>query len=60
MFEKGLQREGFGSEREDVARGWRMVHKGDLCDVHCTQNVVRVIADGWGMWHGWDRIYYRV
>ena len=55
-----MQREVFGSEREDVARGWRMVHKGDLCDVHCTQNVVRVIADGWGMWHGWDRIYYRV
>jgi hypothetical protein len=52
VLEFGVQREIFVSEREEVARGCRMVHREELCDAHCTANVVRGIRGNGIRWVG--------
>jgi len=47
-----VQREIFVSERVEVTRGCRMVHREELCDVHCTANVVWGITGNGIRWVG--------
>ena len=32
----------FGSERDEVTKGWRKLHNGELNDLYCSPNIVRV------------------
>jgi hypothetical protein len=52
VLEVGVQREIFVCEREEVARGCIMVHREELCDVQCTENVVRGITGNGIIWVG--------
>jgi len=33
----------FGPERDEVTGEWRKLHDGELCDLYCSPNTVRVI-----------------
>jgi hypothetical protein len=49
----------FGSEREEVAGGWRTLHNEVLCNVYASPNIIRVSKSrrmGWtgGNTHGRD------
>jgi hypothetical protein len=43
MFENRALRKIFGPKREEVAGGWRTLHKEELHNLYALQNIVRVI-----------------
>jgi hypothetical protein len=49
VFENRVLREIFGAEGDEVTGEWRKLHNGELNDLYCSPNIVRVITDGRGM-----------
>jgi hypothetical protein len=43
MSENRVLRRIFGPEREEVAGGWRSVHNGELHNLYCSLNIIRVV-----------------
>jgi len=43
VFENRVLRRIFGPKRDDVTRKGRKLHKGELNDLYCSHNIVRVI-----------------
>ena len=43
MFENRVLRRIFGSKRDGVTWKWRKLHNGELNDLYCSPNIVRVI-----------------
>ena len=43
MFENGVLRGMFEPKMDDVRGEWRMLHNGELNDLYCSHNIVRVI-----------------
>jgi hypothetical protein len=42
-FENRVLRKLFGPKRDEVTGEWRKLHKQELYDLHCLQNIVLVI-----------------
>jgi len=42
----------FGSEREEVAGGWRRLHNEELHNLYASQNVIRAIKSRRMRWAG--------
>jgi len=42
VLENGVLRRIFGSERDEVRGEWSRLHNGELSDLYCSPNVVRV------------------
>jgi len=43
VFESRTLRRMFGPKRDEVTREWRKLHNGELNDLYCSPNIVRVI-----------------
>jgi len=43
VFENMVLRRIFGPKRDEVTREWRELHNGELNDLYCSPNIVRVI-----------------
>ena len=43
VFENGVLRRIFGLKRGQVTGEWRKVHNGELNDLYCSSNIVRVL-----------------
>ena len=43
VFENRVLRRIFGPRRDEVTGEWRILHTGDLNDLYCSPNIVRVI-----------------
>jgi len=43
VFENRVLRKIFGDERDEVTGEWRNLHNGELNDLYCSLNIVRVI-----------------
>jgi len=41
-----------GPKRDEVTRKWRKLHNGELNDLYCSPNIVRVIKSGGMRWAG--------
>jgi len=42
----------FGPKRDEVTREWRKLHNGELNDLYCSPNIVRVIKSRRMRWAG--------
>ena len=42
----------FGSKRNEVTGEWRRLHKEELHDLYCSQNIIRVIRSRGMRWAG--------
>jgi hypothetical protein len=42
VFEKGVLKRIFGPERNGLTGEWRKLHNGELNDLYCSQNIIRV------------------
>ena len=52
MFENRVLRRIFGPKRDEVTREWRKLHNGELNDLYCSPNIVRVIKSRRMRWAG--------
>ena len=43
MFENRVLRRIFGPKRDEVTGEWRKLHDGELNDLYCSPNIIRVI-----------------
>ena len=43
VFENRVLRRIFGAKRDEVTGEWRKLHNGELNDLHCSPNIVRVV-----------------
>jgi len=43
VFENRVLRRIFGPKRDEVTEEWRKLHNGELSDLYCSPNIVRVI-----------------
>jgi hypothetical protein len=43
VFQNRVLREIFGPKRDEVTGEWRKLHSGELNDLYCSLNIVRVI-----------------
>jgi len=43
VFENKVLRRIFGPKRDEVTGEWRKLHSGELNDLYCSVNIVRVI-----------------
>ena len=66
MFENMVLRRIFVPRRDEVTREWRRLHNGELNDLYCSPNIVRVIKSRRMSWAehvarmGEERGVYRV
>ena len=52
VSEKRVLRKIFGVKRDGVTEEWRKVHNGELNDLYCSPNIVRVIESRRMRWAG--------
>ena len=52
MFENMVLRRIFGPRRDEVMGEWRRLHNGELNDLYCSLNIVRVIKSRRMSWTG--------
>ena len=52
MFENMVLRRIFGRRRDEVMGEWRRLHNGELNDLYCSLNIVRVIKSRRMSWTG--------
>jgi len=52
VFENRVLRRIFGPKRDEVTREWRKLHNGELNDLYCSPNIVRVIKSRRMRWAG--------
>jgi len=56
MFEKGVLRKIFGSQRDRVKGQWTIMYV-ELYDLHSSSHIIQAVKwtkwDGRGMWHVW-------
>jgi hypothetical protein len=43
VFQNGVLRVIYGTEREEVVGGWRRTHNGELHNLYASPNIIRVI-----------------
>jgi hypothetical protein len=52
VFENRVLGRIFGTEREEVAGGWRRLHKEELHNLYASPNIIRVIQSRRMRWTG--------
>jgi hypothetical protein len=52
MFENRVLGRIFGTKRKEVAGGWRRLHKGELCSLYTSPDIVRMIKSRRMKWVG--------
>jgi hypothetical protein len=52
VFKSRVLRGIFGAKRDEVTGEWRKLHNGELNDLYCSQNIVRVIKSRRLRWVG--------
>jgi len=52
VFENRVLGRIFGTEREEVAGGWRRLHKEELHNLYASPNIIRVIKSRRMRWTG--------
>jgi hypothetical protein len=52
MFEKRALRRLFGPKREEVAKGWRILHNEELHNLYTSPNIIRVVKSRRVRWAG--------
>ena len=52
VFENRVLRRIFGPKRDEVTGEWRKLHNGELNDLYCSPNIVRVIKSKRMRWAG--------
>ena len=52
MFENRVLKRIFGPNRDTVTGEWRKLHNGELNDLYCSRNIVRVIKSRRMRWAG--------
>ena len=52
VFENRVLRRIFGPKRDEVTGEWRKLHSDELCDVHCSLNIILVIKSRRIRWAG--------
>jgi len=52
VFENRVLRRIFGPKRDEVTGEWRKLHNGELNDLYCSPNIVRVIKSRIMRWAG--------
>jgi hypothetical protein len=43
VLECSVLRRNFGPKRNEMMGGWRKLHKEELCDVHSSTSIIRII-----------------
>jgi hypothetical protein len=43
VFENRVLRRMFGSKRDEVTGGWRKLHNEELCNLHSSPSIIRMI-----------------
>jgi hypothetical protein len=51
-FKNRVQRRIFGPKREEVAGGWRRLHKEELYDLYTSPNIIRALKSRRMRWVG--------
>jgi hypothetical protein len=52
VFENKVLRRIFGPKRDEVTGGWRKQHNEELCDLHSSPSIIRIIKSRRMRWAG--------
>jgi hypothetical protein len=53
VFENRVLRKIFGPKRDEVIGGWRKLHNGELHNLCCSPNIIRIIKSRRMRWAGY-------